>query len=50
MERNEDIPATYENGMFRPESPVDLPEHSRVRLSVHEERRINGARPRPPAR
>ena len=28
------IPAIYEDGVFRPLEPLDLPEHTRVHLSV----------------
>lgn len=31
------IHAIYENGVFRPLEPVDLPEHSHVRLSPEPE-------------
>lgn len=30
------IPATYENGVFKPQSPVDLPQGARVDLLVSE--------------
>jgi len=30
----ETISAIYENGVFRPTEPVDLPEHARVRVGV----------------
>ena len=26
----------YANGVFRPEQPVNIPEHSRLRISIHE--------------
>jgi predicted DNA-binding antitoxin AbrB/MazE fold protein len=30
------IPAIYENGVFRPLAPVDLPEHARVLVTVEQ--------------
>ena len=30
------IKAVYENGVFKPEEPVQLPEHTRVEVSVPE--------------
>jgi predicted DNA-binding antitoxin AbrB/MazE fold protein len=36
MVRRADIPVIYENGVFRPETPVNLPEHSRLRISIHD--------------
>lgn len=38
------ITATFENGVFKPTEPLDLPDHSEVRLTVevvndHEQRR-----------
>jgi predicted DNA-binding antitoxin AbrB/MazE fold protein len=35
MKKN--VEAVYENGVFRPLEPVDLPEHQRVQLSVADE-------------
>lgn len=29
-----DIVATFENGVFKPETPVDCPDHARVRLKI----------------
>lgn len=29
-----EIEAVYENGVFRPVEPIDLPEHTRVRVAV----------------
>ncbi|HYE63068.1 MAG TPA: antitoxin family protein [Phycisphaerales bacterium] len=37
MDREFDIEATYDGGVFRPEEPVSLPNRARVRLTVHEE-------------
>jgi predicted DNA-binding antitoxin AbrB/MazE fold protein len=31
------VEAIYENGVFRPLEPVDLPEHQRVQLTVADE-------------
>jgi predicted DNA-binding antitoxin AbrB/MazE fold protein len=31
------VEAVYENGVFRPLEPVDLPEHQRVQVTVSEE-------------
>jgi predicted DNA-binding antitoxin AbrB/MazE fold protein len=31
------VEAIYENGVFRPLEPVDLPEHQRVQVSVADE-------------
>jgi predicted DNA-binding antitoxin AbrB/MazE fold protein len=31
------VEAIYENGVFRPLDPVDLPEHQRVQVSVADE-------------
>jgi predicted DNA-binding antitoxin AbrB/MazE fold protein len=31
------IEAIYENGMFRPLEPVDLPEHQRVQVTIVDE-------------
>lgn len=31
-----DINVVYENGVFRPEQPVNFPERSRLRISVHQ--------------
>ncbi|MBX3318005.1 MAG: antitoxin family protein [Phycisphaeraceae bacterium] len=30
------IRVVFENGVFRPEEPVSIPEHSRLRISIHE--------------
>jgi hypothetical protein len=40
MEHGGEIPVVYENGVFRPESPLDLPEHSRHLVSI---RQVPGA-------
>jgi predicted DNA-binding antitoxin AbrB/MazE fold protein len=40
MEYADEIPVVFENGVFRPESPVNLPEHTRFRILV---RNGNGA-------
>jgi predicted DNA-binding antitoxin AbrB/MazE fold protein len=29
------IAATYENGVLKPEQPLPLPEHAKVRVTVH---------------
>ncbi len=29
-----DVLATFEDGVFKPETPVDCPDHSRVRLTI----------------
>lgn len=34
MFRDQDIPATYSNGVLRPETPLQLPENARVRISI----------------
>lgn len=36
MDYSSDIHAVYENGVFRPEEPVNLPDRSRVRISIHD--------------
>jgi predicted DNA-binding antitoxin AbrB/MazE fold protein len=33
---SDDIPVVYENGVFRPEGPVNIPEHSRLRITIQE--------------
>jgi len=43
MIRRDDIPVVYENGVFRPETPVDLPERARLRISIHEAAPANGS-------
>ncbi len=43
MISREDIPVVYENGVFRPESPVDLPERARLRISIHDAAPANGS-------
>lgn len=43
-----DIPVIYENGVFKPQTPVDLPEHARLRISIHDAPpSANGADPQP---
>lgn len=37
MKRFDDIPVVFENGVFRPESPVDIPEHARLVIRVQDE-------------
>lgn len=36
MSYSGEIPVVYENGVFRPETPVDIPEHSRLRISIRD--------------
>lgn len=31
-----DVLATFEDGVFKPETPVDCPDHSRVRLKIEQ--------------
>jgi predicted DNA-binding antitoxin AbrB/MazE fold protein len=46
MEQNGEIPVIFERGVFRPEQPVDLPEHSRHRVVVRQsESSANGHHP-----
>lgn len=46
MQRRTDIPVIYENGVFRPESPVDLPERSRHHISIHDDSSPANGHPR----
>jgi len=39
MDREQDIPFVYENGVFRPEGPVDFPEGTRGIAHIRE---LNG--------
>lgn len=36
MDRDQDINATYEGGVLRPDEPLALPERARVRVTVHD--------------
>jgi predicted DNA-binding antitoxin AbrB/MazE fold protein len=35
------IQAVYENGVFRPLDPIELPEHSQVELVIHQPAQAN---------
>lgn len=37
MDFNGEIPVIYENGVFRPETPVDIPDRSRLRISIRDD-------------
>ncbi len=46
MDRDHDINATYEGGVLRPDEPLAIPDHARVRITVHEAARTsNGTGP-----
>ena len=36
MDHSGEIPVVYENGVFRPETPVSFPEHARLRILVRD--------------
>jgi|GEM_PF-4645217 len=39
--------ATYADGVFKPESPVDLPENFKVKLTFHPPNDVKPAKPKP---
>ncbi len=43
------VHAVFEDGVFRPTEPVDLPEHSEVLIDVRPAPRPEESRPGPPA-
>jgi predicted DNA-binding antitoxin AbrB/MazE fold protein len=36
MDFGRDIPVIFEGGVFKPQGPVDIPEHSRLSIRIHE--------------
>lgn len=37
MDDRQEFNATFEGGVFKPDQPVDFPEHAKVRLIAHNE-------------